>query len=302
MPIATVSKSSGGAQAEPLLFRSAGELPLFRALAQGPFPRRSHAMSVRISFSRDLLMVVLLASLPTLFVSSAQAGDVSRIHADAKEGQAVTVVGHVVSISRNVRFTLEDASGDRILTVIPDHLQRTVGTPAKGETIRVQGKYDHKTFLDGDKSTKAAKDKNWGIRVSAVERNLSSSGRNPTPDPAMSHVRPDSKASPAAPMSAVTIATPNTTEDLKNRLSIARKRALGAQKVLGNVRAEVARGIHRNVEGAEKAALAAREERAQREYDAAIGAIAPLVEEARDSGLDPKLIELYEAGITQPAR
>jgi hypothetical protein len=259
-------------------------------------------MSVRISFSRDLLMVVLLASLPTLFVSSAQAGDVSRIHADAREGQAVTVVGHVVSISRNVRFTLEDASGDRILTVIPDHLQRTVGTPAKGETIRVQGKYDHKTFLDGDKSTKAAKDKNWGIRVSAVERNLSSSGRNPTPDPAMSHVRPDSKASPAAPMSAVTIATPNTTEDLKNRLSIARKRALGAQKVLGNVRAEVARGIHRNVEGAEKAALATREERAQREYDAAIGAIAPLVEEARDSGLDPKLIELYEAGITQPAR
>ena len=261
-------------------------------------------MSVRISFSRDLLMLVLLASIPTLFASSAQAGDVSRIHADAKEGQVVTVLGHVVSISRNVRFTLEDASGDRILTVIPDHLQRTVGTPAKGETIRVPGKYDHKTFLDGDKSTKAAKDKNWGIRVAAVERNISTSGRNPTADPATSHVQPEaqSQASPAAPLSAVTIATPNTTEDLKNRLSIARKHALGAQKELGNAKAEVARGIHRNVEGAEKAALAAREERAQRGHDAAIDAIEPLVEEARDSGLDPNLIELYEAGITQPAR
>jgi hypothetical protein len=259
-------------------------------------------MSVRISFSRDLLMLVLLASLPTLFAFSAQAGDVSRIHADAKEGQVVTVLGHVVSISRKVVFTLEDESGDQILAVIPDHLQRTVGTPKKGETIRVQGKYDHKTFLDGAKSTKASKDKNWGIRVAAVERNLSSSGRNPTPDPAMSHVQPEaeSNASPAAPLSAVTIATPNTTKDLKNRLSIARQHALGAQKELGNARAEVARGIHRNVKGAEQAAFAAREERAQRKYDGAINAIEPLVEEARDSGLDPKLIELYEAGITQP--
>jgi hypothetical protein len=257
-------------------------------------------MSDRISFSRGLLMLVLLASLPTLFASSARAGDVSRIHADAKEGQVVTVLGHVVSISRKVVFTLEDESGDQILAVIPDHLQRTVGTPKKGETIRVQGKYDHKTLLDGDKSTKASKGKNWGIRVAAVERNLSSSGRNPTPDPAMSHVQPEANAPPAAPLSAVTIATPNTTKDLKNRLSIARKHALGAQKELGNARAEVARGIHRNVKGAEQAALAAREERAQRKYDGAINAIEPLVEEARDSGLDPKLIELYEAGITQP--
>lgn len=245
-------------------------------------------------------MLVLLASLPTLFATSAQGGEVSRIHADAKEGQVVSVLGHVVSISRKRLFTIEDASGDQILTVIPDHLQRTAGTPAKGETIRVQGKYDHRTFLDLDKSTKVAKGKHWGIRVSAVERNIPSSGRNATPDPAMSDARPNSMASPAAPLSAVTIATPNTTADLKNRLSIARKHALGAQKELGNAKAEVARGIHRNVEGAEKAALAAREERAQREYDEAINAMEPLAEEARDSGVDPKLIELYEAGITQP--
>lgn len=261
-------------------------------------------MSVRISFSRDLLMLVLLASIPTLFASSAQAGDMSRIHSDAKEGQVVTVMGHVVSISRNVVFTLEDESGDQILAVIPDHLQRTVGTPKKGETIRVRGKYDHKTLLDRNKSTNVAKDKNWGIRVAAVERNLSSSGRNPTADPALSHVQPEaeSEASPAAPLSAVTIATPNTTEDLKNRLSIARKHALGARKELGNAKAEVARGIHRNVEGAEQASLAAREQRAQQDYDEAIDVIEPLVEEARDSGLDPKLIELYEAGISQHPR
>jgi hypothetical protein len=227
---------------------------------------------------------------------------VARIHSDAQEGQVVTLEGHVVSISRKRFFTLEDASGERIITVIPDHLQREIGNPAKGETIRVRGKYGHKTFLDVDKSKKSVPHKTWGIRVSAVDRNVSTSGRNLTPDPAMLDERIEPKASPAAPLSAVTIATPNTTAELKERLSAARKRALEAQKKLGNVKADVARGTYRNVEGAEKAALSASEEQAQHEYDEAAAAIEPLVKEARESGVDPKLLELYEAGITKPRR
>lgn len=259
-------------------------------------------MTFRIPSARNPFMIVLGAAISVLSASGAQAGEVSRIHANAQEGQFVTLVGHVVSISRNVVFTLEDESGDQILTVIPDHLQREKGTPEQGETIRVQGKYDHKTLLDKDKSTDVDREANWGIRVSEVERNVSSSGRNPTPDKADSQVRRDTAVSPAAPMGAVTIATPKATEELKNRLTSARKRVLAAQKELANAKTGVARAIYRNVEGPEKAALTANEERAQREYDEAISAIEPLIEEAHDSGLDPKTIELYEAGITQPAR
>ena len=51
-----------------------------------------------------------------------------------------------------------------------------------------------------------------------------------------------------------------------------------------------------------QAEFAASEKQAQQAYDDAIDAIEPLVEEARSSGLDPKLIELYEAGLTRPAR
>jgi uncharacterized protein YdeI (BOF family) len=259
-------------------------------------------MSIRISISCSLLMIVLLTSLPALITSTAQAGDVRQIHTDAKEGERVTLTGRVSSISRKRFFTLEDESGVKIVTVIPDHLQREAGTPKKGETIRVRGKYDHKTLLDVDKSKKSNRDRTWGIRVSSMDRNLSRSARNPSPDPAMTDEQPQSKASPAAPQSAVTIATPNTTEDLKNRLSNARKHALAAKERLGNAQAKVARGIYRNVEGAEKAELAASEKRARAKFDEATAAIAPLVEEARKSGLDPKLIELYEAGVTQPSR
>jgi uncharacterized protein YdeI (BOF family) len=268
-------------------------------------------MSIRHLHFRDLLFSVLLLSLSALFASSGQAEGprvgfswgVDRIHSDAEEGQVVTLEGHVVSISRKRFFTLEDASGERIVTVIPENLQRETGTPAKGETIRVRGKYDHKTFLDGDKSTKADTRKNWGIRVSAVHRNVSTSGRNPNPpDWGTLDAGSGSTGAPAAPLTAVTVGTPNTPGELKARLSAARTQTRAAQKELGDARQSHARAVHQKVGGDEMAALVASEQRAQQKFDEAAAAMRSLVEEARKSGASPKLIELYEAGITGPAR
>jgi len=225
------------------------------------------------------------------------------IRSEAREGQVVTLQGRVVSVSRSRFFTLEDVSGKKMITLIPEHLQREIGKPKKGETIRVRGKYGHKTLLDVEKSMKTVSDNTWGIRVSSVDRNVPSNGRNPSPaDPVAESAGPDTKAAPAAPLSAVTIGTPNIREELKVRLTVARKGALAAQKKLEDANAEFARGEYRKVEGAEKEVLSGSQTRAQQEYDAAIAEMLPLVEEAHEAGLDPKLIELYEAGITKPQR
>ena len=267
-------------------------------------------MSVRRLHSHDLLFpVLLLASLLTLIASIAQAEapsprsswGVARIRSEAREGQVVTLQGRVVSVSRSRFFTLEDVSGKQMISVIPEHLLRETGKPKRGETIRVRGKYDHKTLLDVEKSKKSDSEGIWGIRVSSVDRNVPSSGRNPSPaDPMASSAGSDTKAAPAAPMSAVTIGTPNIREELKERLTVARKSALAAQKKLEDANAEWARGEYRKVEGAERETLSGSQKRAQQEHDEAIAAMLPLVEEAHEAGLDPKLIKLYEAGITKP--
>ena len=272
-------------------------------------------MSVQRLRSRDLLFPLLLCvSALALFASIAQAEDrpsrlglswgVERIHSEAREGDTVTLEGRVVSISRSRFFTLQDAAGDQIVTDIPNHLMRDTGKPKSGETIRVRGKYDHKTHLDVDKSKKADTRKNWGIRVSAIDRNVSTSGRNTG---APEHVAPspskDAEAAPAAPMgSAVTVGTPNTPAELKARLTTARKHVLATQKKLEDANADFARGEYRNVEGAERDALSASQKRSQQEYDEAVAVISPLVEEAREAGVDPKVLGLYEAGITKPKR
>ena len=270
-------------------------------------------MPSRPSPSFTLPVFLLLACLSLVLASSAQAEPsrlgsswgVEQIRAEAREGDAVTLKGRVVLVSRSRFFTLEDESGGRIITVIPNYLQREIGTPRTGETIRVRGQYDHKTFLDYSKTKTSDPQKTWGIRVTAVDRNLTTSGRNPelvdrpmpgaTPAPAPS-------ATPAAPAEVVTIATPTLPAELTTRLSVARKRVLAAQKNLDNANAAQARGAYRKVEGAEMDAISASQSRAQREYADAVAEIPPLVEEARQAGLDPKLIELYEAGITKPPR
>jgi uncharacterized protein YdeI (BOF family) len=268
-------------------------------------------MSVQRLLSRDLFFSTLIfASLLALVASVAQAGTprlgpswgVDRIRSEAREGDIVTLEGRVVSVSRSRFFTLQDGSGDQIIVVIPDHLLREIGEPSQGEAIRVRGKYDHKTHLDVDKSKESDPGKNWGIRVSAVDRNLATSGRNPNPPEHRAPTSSDAvtKAAPAAPMSAVTVGGPNIEGELKARLATARKTALAAQKKLENANTEFARGEYRKVEGAEKDALFGSQKRAQQEYDEAIAAMLPLVEEAHESGVNPKAIELYEAGLTKP--
>ena len=217
----------------------------------------------------------------------------------------MTLQGRVVSIRDSRLFTLEDDAGSRIVVAIPDFVQRETGKPVRGEVIRVRGKYDHKTFVDTGHKDKGPVEKTWGVRVSELVRNVETSGRNPhRPDPAATtpSQRPSAKEAPAAPGGLVTVGTPNTPKVLKEQLGAARQRVLKARKDLESANVALHRAEAKNMSAGERAALSEGQSRAQQEYDESIAAIAPLVEEARAAGVDPKVIELYEAGITKAPR
>jgi uncharacterized protein YdeI (BOF family) len=230
---------------------------------------------------------------------------IDQIRSDAREGDSVTVQGRVVSVRNSRLFTLEDDSGSQIVVVIPNHVQREQGKPENGEVIRIRGKYDHKTFVDTRSKDKGAPEKTWGVRVSELARNVETSGRNPhRPDPSASapHEKPSAKEAPAAPVGLVTVGTPNTPRALKDQLGAARQRALKARKDLESANVAFNRAESDGIQAAERADLAQRQAQAQQEYDDAIAAIGPLVEEAREAGVDPKAIELFEAGVTKAPR
>lgn len=233
------------------------------------------------------------------------ATSVDKIRAEARPGDSVTLQGRVVSIRNSRLFTLEDDAGSQIVVVIPNFVQREIGKPVRGEVIRVRGKYDHKTFVDTGHKDKGTAEKTWGIRVSELVRNVETSGRNPhRPDPSATtpHEHPSAKEAPAAPAGLVTVGTPNTPKALKEQLGAARQRVLKARKNLESANFALIRAEAEDRSASERSVLSEGQAHAQQEYDDSIAAIPPLVEEARAAGVDPKVIELYEAGITKAPR
>ena len=113
-------------------------------------------------------------------------------------------------------------------------------------------------------------------RVARLERDLPSSGLNPNPDSAPNDAaralgEDAAGLSPAAPGRLGTVGTPDTPDVLKKKLVAARKRA-----------------------------LAASQQNAQQAYDQALEDVSKLARQAREAGVDPKVLELYEAGLTKP--
>jgi hypothetical protein len=262
-----------------------------------------------------LTMLVSGASLLATLASAAPQGSwregpiwtVERVRSEARAREIVAVQGRVVDIHESRLFTIEDERGDRIVVRIPDHVQRETGKPETGEAIRVRGMYDHKTFLDVERKEKGndEDEKTWGIRVSELARNVEMSGRNLRPDPSTkglpTAVGPEPSA-PAAPEGLKTVGTPNAPKALKLRMAEARQRALKSREALENANAAVARATGQRVTDTTGTSLATRRDQAQQEHQAALEAMRALAEEARASGLDARVIDLYEAGITKPSR
>jgi uncharacterized protein YdeI (BOF family) len=217
----------------------------------------------------------------------------------ALEGDFVTIQGLVVRVrTQSNLFMIQDDTGE-MLVRIPNHLQREFGAPEEDERIRVTGKYGHKTFMDAEGAQQGPADggeRTWGVRVQRLARNLSGGFRNPSPaDAAVPTPAPSTAGSPAAMEKRAY--HPKASEDLKTRMSTARQRVIASERVRKDARAEHARALREGLQGPELEGILARSAKSEQDFNEAFAEIPPLVEEAREAGLDDGVIRMYEAGM-----
>jgi len=237
-----------------------------------------------------------------------QPSSIESVRERALAGDFVTIQGEIVGIKSGRLFELRDDTG-KVLAVIPDHLKREVGTPKLRETVRVFGKWDHDPFVAPERAENRTEgdwaESTWGIRVQKLERNLSSSSRNPAhsrdTQPSVTTTRKPASGSPAAIEGAARVVhSPQVEQEFKQRLAAAKMRVLDSQKVYDDASADYARALHQGVAGAELEALELGRANALSSLTDATSAIPPLTAEAREAGVDETLIQMYEKGITAP--
>jgi len=236
-----------------------------------------------------------------------QPSSIESIRESSLAGDFVTVQGEILGSSSSRLYELEDDTG-MVLVVIPDHVQRDLGAPKKGETVRVFGRWDHDPFVMPERAEALADgrkaESTWGIRVQKLERNLSASSRNPIhsmKDEEPVPTRTPVPSTPAAIEGSAQVHNPQVEAELKQRLAAAKDKVLATQKAYDDASTDYARALHQGVEGAELESIERRRANARSAYADAASAIPPLTHEAREAGIDEPLIRIYENGIT-PAR
>jgi hypothetical protein len=109
-------------------------------------------------------------------------------------------------------------------------------------------------------------------------------------------------ARPAAPAPGATVRAPSTPDEWKARLAGARQELLAAEKALDEANAAYAHELRDAKTPADvDPAVAANLERAEARVLSARQALPGLVEEARNAGVSPELLELY-VRATRPKR
>lgn len=247
------------------------------------------------SSARPILMTLALCALlavPAAAWKSRLEGlvvPIAEAHEFADKGDRIVVEG-VVQDSADARiFRIRDDTGDLYLR-IPESLRREHGVPQRHERIRVAGRWTD-AYLDKDIQ---------GIHVQILERLGRDGARSGAPGPAVEPAPAPQTSPPAAASSDPSapkkqVFAPRTSAAWKQRLGDARQRVLRAEREAQQANAEFARAV--NAQGSEEAvdpAIAQRRKRTDAELAAARQEIPELVTAARSSGVDPKILEIYE--------
>ena len=256
------------------------------------------ARALALAFSLLLAAPLFAAAQDDTYTTLVRAQSIEKLRRTAREGDFVTVQGRVIRVYRTGNlFEIEDDTG-KIVVRIPDYVTRDGGRPARNESVRVSGQYDHKTFVDQRNVKHTSDGADWGIRVRQLDREISVSGRNPTPDPAHAmEQKPRQAAAPAAIGSTVT--PPKLDAELKARMGAAADRVRAANRETSEAEAAYARGLHLRPGDDEMAYLENELRRNEQAQSEARAEIPPLVREARENGIDEKLIEMYLSGLSK---
>jgi hypothetical protein len=246
--------------------------------------------------SRALLVALILLLVPsvtTLAKKGRLEGLVIPISQALEEPElrdSMVIEGWVMSNNGEGLFLLDDGSG-QMYVYIPSHVLRDTGSmqrkePRIGARIRVGGVYSREPL---DRQV-------HGIVVSKLERDVEEPRRQPSTPPPSPRAPAAEQAEPAPAAPAVSRSiTPDVSRDWVDKLSAARIELLDARKELQE--ADVAYG--RELKRAGKPSLmdpavVARQERAEQRVADARAAVAPMVLEARKSGVPEDVLSLYE--------
>jgi len=217
---------------------------------------------------------------------------IARAQDHAASGDRFAIEGIVINSKDDRVFLVRDDSGE-MYVVIPDFLKREHGIPGKHERIRVAGRYDHKHLEPAITGMRVQDMERLG-RAGATQGSAPAGAAEAAPAPTRA------VADPAAPAPNASAHAPSTPDEWKNRLAGARQELLAAEKELDAANAAYAREL-RDAPADVDPAVAANLERVEARVLRARQALPGLVEEARNAGVSPELLDLY-VRATQPKR
>jgi uncharacterized protein YdeI (BOF family) len=205
--------------------------------------------------------------------------------AQADKGDYFVVEGVVVDTKSKELYRIRDDSGT-MLVRIPEFLRRENGAPKKNERIRVSGKFDNKPL---DASVR-------GMRVQQLHRmGLVSGGAGDAlgadaEPPVTTTVTPP--AAPSAGTTTKNVHQPSVGAELVDQIQAANGELRAAREALREANVAYGRALKDAGEhGSMDPAVAEREIHAEQRVRDAEKALAPLLEQARESGVPESLID-----------
>jgi hypothetical protein len=206
---------------------------------------------------------------------------ISEAQEKAESGDRFAIEGVVVESKSGRVFTLRDDSGEMYI-LIPDFLVRKHGTP------KLAGRFDKKHLDPGITGMKVQDLERLGKQGARV--GSPSGEEEATSGAEAARTRP----APASP-GQVRVKSPSVPAEWKERLGDARDRLLAAEKDVQVARTAYARALRdAGSKSAVDPAITARMDAAEAELAQVRREMPKLVEDARQAGVDPKLLSLYE--------
>jgi uncharacterized protein YdeI (BOF family) len=209
----------------------------------------------------------------------------------AETGDYFAIEGVITKSLGGRIFVVSDDTGE-MKVLIPEYLTREKGEPAVSEKIRVSGKYDRKKL---DHSVQ-------GMRVSNLYRmGKVTGGRG---EGAASSAATTPTRLPTPPAAAMTEAgapktvVPNAPRELVDRIRAARVEYEAASKDVDDAAEVYARALYKARDGGQvDPAVVERLQKAEARMAEVAQIIPPLVEEAREAGVDDTLIQMYQQSL-----
>ncbi|MGH0036394.1 MAG: NirD/YgiW/YdeI family stress tolerance protein [Myxococcota bacterium] len=252
-----------------------------------PSARRLHTLAA-------LALALLWVSGSAQAWKGASAGmvvSIAEVREKAEMGDLITIEGTVKFSKEDRYFRLSDGTGEMVV-LIPNHVARESGIPERDDRIRVTGAFDREKL---DKRV-------YGVRVQSMERlgrdtgargNAAPTASSPSPTPPPARV--EQSAPDSGESGEPSLIQPQMERAWVERLRTAMREYVAAVHESEEARSALASALYEaGTLEATNPAVVERERRAQAEFERTHANVRQTVVEAREAGVSPKILRLYE--------